>query len=1062
MANTERKAISMNVENVLLQQGATCQRGQLSLSRHHAIFRSDGGEERSIPYALLALVTRQPSLLPIGSFSSRRPASPSHPISEWSNHTRQQASSSKASRIYPLQLRFRTFDACSLGFDTETKANEVFETLRLTAVAASLDDLFAFYYTPQDPFTFHGGWTLYDPKAEFSRQGIGSKSKAWRFTSVNSRYEFCPTYPSDMVVPARISDTTLQHAAKYRSKARIPALSYLHWANGGAITRCAQPLPGLKQARSVQDEKVVEAIFTSHHFTRSPTGDDTAAGGGGAVYGATTTNVIVDARPTTNAVATYARGGGTENMDHYKGCKKAYLGIENIHVMRDSINRVVDVLRSADEPVTFGLEVGVVKPSLEGNSSAPGSNSFGQSSVDSLQPSPTQQPLDIAGLKRSNWLRHITCLLEGTGLITRNIHVASSHVMIHCSDGWDRTSQLSALAQVCLDPYYRTMQGFAVLVEKDWLSFGHRFTDRCGHGGSDKHYVTAAGHGDASDEEDNDEAEGPGLGGATAGGAQAAATAFWGFTKQLTANLGGGGGGSSGSRPSATGPGAHVKEASPVFTQFLDCVWQIMRQHPQRFEFNEAWLTTLHRELYECRFGTFLINSERERKMPVGDKRPVVETTISVWDYMLSNESKARYANPRFDKTLDAPKRPDADMGVLFVKSGDVRWWAGLFGQRIEEANRALEFEEAERKRRKAEKQRWEEERQARRALEEEEKRMRELDQQRQQYLPPATGSAFSEGGAVDLMTASGLERQNMNGGAHGEPGKLSYQVRAPKPRVAASSVSSFSNDLPSPSSSSQVPSGSVGSAVTSGPQSSEAAARFKSWAIGGWDRFQEAVSGSGPGAGAGASTATKSSSDGARSTSRDHSHNDQNIGVGGSWSNEVTATASPGPASQSRSQSMTRSRSAATQYNSILPADGDDNPWASSGAKESMPAHSQHANPWRSNAASVAALSSDLAQLEVTSSRSRRQQAQHAQTMYPSTRTPASGPVTGNAVSAHEMPAPSVHSTSGDEGRLRAGADGEETESTQQNAQSRGAQPVSSRQDNHPPASDPLGVGPL
>lgn len=34
-----------------------------------------------------------------------------------------------------------------------------------------------------------------------------------------------------MVVPSKISDNTLNYAAKYRSKARIPALSYMHWHN---------------------------------------------------------------------------------------------------------------------------------------------------------------------------------------------------------------------------------------------------------------------------------------------------------------------------------------------------------------------------------------------------------------------------------------------------------------------------------------------------------------------------------------------------------------------------------------------------------------------------------------------------------------------------------------------------------------------------------------------------------------------------------------------------------------------------------------------------------------
>ncbi|NXU67251.1 MTMR4 protein, partial [Horornis vulcanius] len=53
--------------------------------------------------------------------------------------------------------------------------------------------------------------------------------------------------------------------------------------------------------------------------------------------------------------------------------------------------------------------------------------------------------------------------------------------LVHCSDGWDRTPQIVALAKILLDPYYRTMEGFQVLVESDWLDFGHKFGDRCGH-----------------------------------------------------------------------------------------------------------------------------------------------------------------------------------------------------------------------------------------------------------------------------------------------------------------------------------------------------------------------------------------------------------------------------------------------------------------------------------------------------------------------------------------------------------------------------------------------------
>ena len=55
------------------------------------------------------------------------------------------------------------------------------------------------------------------------------------------------------------------------------------------------------------------------------------------------------------------------------------------------------------------------------------------------------------------------------------IESQKTSVVVHCSDGWDRTSQLTALAMLMLDPFYRTIKGFEVLVEKEWIEVGYKF-----------------------------------------------------------------------------------------------------------------------------------------------------------------------------------------------------------------------------------------------------------------------------------------------------------------------------------------------------------------------------------------------------------------------------------------------------------------------------------------------------------------------------------------------------------------------------------------------------------
>ena len=65
--------------------------------------------------------------------------------------------------------------------------------------------------------------------------------------------------------------------------------------------------------------------------------------------------------------------------------------------------------------------------------------------------------------------------------MAQNVSLKGSTILLHCEDDAESVSILSALSKLCLDPYYRTLKGFQVLIEEDWLAFGFRFADRCGH-----------------------------------------------------------------------------------------------------------------------------------------------------------------------------------------------------------------------------------------------------------------------------------------------------------------------------------------------------------------------------------------------------------------------------------------------------------------------------------------------------------------------------------------------------------------------------------------------------
>ncbi|XP_055249824.1 myotubularin-related protein 1 isoform X2 [Moschus berezovskii] len=352
------------------------------------------------------------------------------------------------------------------------------------------------------------GWKVYDPVSEYKRQGLPNES--WKISKVNSNYELCDTYPAIIVVPTSVKDDDLSKVAAFRAKGRIPVLSWIHPESQATITRCSQPLVGPNDKRCKEDEKYLQTIMDANAQAHKL--------------------IIFDARQNSVADTNKAKGGGYESESAYPNAELMFLEIHNIHVMRESLRKLKEIAYPAIDEARW-----------------------------------------LSNVDGTHWLEYIRMLLAGAVRIADKVESGKTSVVVHCSDGWDRTAQLTSLAMLMLDSYYRTIKGFEALVEKEWISFGHRFALRVGHGNDN--------HADA--------------------------------------------------------------DRSPIFLQFIDCVWQMTRQFPSAFEFNELFLITILDHLYSCLFGTFLCNCEQQRL-----KEDVSTKTVSLWSYI--NSQLDEFSNPFF------------------------------------------------------------------------------------------------------------------------------------------------------------------------------------------------------------------------------------------------------------------------------------------------------------------------------------------------------------------------------------------------------------------------------
>ncbi|KAG4169334.1 hypothetical protein ERO13_A12G088900v2 [Gossypium hirsutum] len=521
-----------------------------------------------------------------------------------------------------LQIIGKDMRIIVFGFRPRTKQRRViFDALLRCAKPARIWDLYAFTCGPSkfskpnskvrllnEYFRLLGKDSHCASVSMVEEGSFTLSNDLWRISNTNSNYTVCSSYPFALIVPKSISDEEVIQASTFRARCRIPVVSWCHPGNGAVLARSAQPLVGLMMnMRSNADEKLVASLCTQLVDGK---------GSRRKLY-------IADARPRKNALANGAMGGGSESSSNYFHSEIVFFGIDNIHAMRESFARLRDYLDTHGATSSDGMSSFLRH----------GGSTWGGGNLSSMSAS-------VSTLGDSGWLIHVQSVLAGSAWITARIALESASVLVHCSDGWDRTSQLVSLANLMLDPYYRTFAGFQALVEKDWLAFGHPFSDRIGM---------------------------PSVSG----------TSFDLNRQSSTGNLSSSPvRQSSGSFTPQTSNTSHAQNNySPIFLQWVDCVSQLLRMYPFAFEFSSTFLVDFLDCVLSCRFGNFLCNSEEER-----EKCGIHEACGCLWAYFADLRSLEGSSHAHYNLFYDPLKHngpifpPAAALAPTLWPQFNLRW----------------------------------------------------------------------------------------------------------------------------------------------------------------------------------------------------------------------------------------------------------------------------------------------------------------------------------------------------------------------------------------------------